>query len=351
MQIDVLVVGQGLAGSLLAWELCRRQLRVVVVDNGLQNASQVAAGLINPVTGQRLVKPSDLETLLPVALDVYRTLAACFRRNFFVPMPMLRILRSQREQEMAERRLAQAAYRDYLLACKTAPDDVQAPFGMLWQKQTGYLQTEALLAELRAELIAGGCYRRETVDFDAIRLEPDLAWRDIRPSHIVFCEGHRARVNPWFGGLPFQLVKGEILAGETVDVLPARILNYGHWLIPLDAQRFKTGATFDTQLIDENPTPPARQTLLASVQTVCPRWRYASIDQHRAGIRPATLDKQPFVGSHPRYPRLHIFNGFGAKGSLAIPWYAARFADYLQTRGELPPSADIRRYHATHFAD
>ena len=52
---DYLIIGQGLAGSLLTWELLQRGCKIIVVDNGLENASKVAAGLINPVTGMRLV--------------------------------------------------------------------------------------------------------------------------------------------------------------------------------------------------------------------------------------------------------------------------------------------------------
>ncbi len=53
---DFLIVGQGLAGSLLAWELMQRGAKVLIVDNGMPNASQVAAGLINPITGMRFAK-------------------------------------------------------------------------------------------------------------------------------------------------------------------------------------------------------------------------------------------------------------------------------------------------------
>ena len=56
MDIDYLIIGQGLAGSLLAWELINRNCKVVIIDNGQENASQVAAGLINPIAGQRFVK-------------------------------------------------------------------------------------------------------------------------------------------------------------------------------------------------------------------------------------------------------------------------------------------------------
>ncbi len=39
-----------------------------------------------------------------------------------------------------------------------------------------------------------------------------------------------------------------------------------------------------------------------------------------------------------------IFNGFGAKGGLLIPWYAKQFANHLVNGEPLDPAADIRRY-------
>lgn len=349
MQIDVLLIGQGLAGSLLAWELLQRQLRVVVVDDGAENASQVAAGLINPVTGQRLVKQVDVENLLPAAMHAYRQLERQFGQAFYQQMPMLKILRTAKELEIAERRLSQADYRGYLSKLAAAPKRINAPYGVLQQGQTGYLRTEALLSRLRDFLRKKHCYRRHTLQYEEINLEPALRWQAIYPRHIVFCEGYQALTNPWFKYLPFQLAKGEILGCESRRDIPQQILNYGHWLIPLESGRFKTGATFETDQVDHVPTEAAKTALLASLRAVCPEQQALDVYQHRAGIRPATRDKQPFIGTHPLYPQLHIFNGFGAKGSLAIPWYAARFADYLQQHAGLPPGCDIRRYDKTYF--
>ncbi|MDT4288373.1 FAD-dependent oxidoreductase [Methylomonas sp. MO1] len=349
VQIDVLLVGQGLAGSLLAWELLQRQSRIVVVDDGAESASQVAAGLINPVTGQRLVKQVDVETLLPAALHAYRQLGTQFGQSFYLQMPMLKILRSAKELEIAERRLRQPDYRDYLTGLAHAPERIDAPNGVLQQRQTGYLRTEALLSQLRDFFSNKNCYRRNSLHYSDIHLEPTLRWQGIYPRHIVFCEGYQSVSNPWFKYLPFQLAKGEILGCESRQDIQQQILNYGHWLIPLGAGRFKTGATFDTNQLDNLPTQAAKTALLASLRAVCPQQRSLDVYQHRAGIRPATQDKQPFIGTHPRHSQLHIFNGFGAKGSLAIPWYAARFADYLQQNAGLPPACNIRRYDKSHF--
>jgi glycine/D-amino acid oxidase-like deaminating enzyme len=62
------------------------------------------------------------------------------------------------------------------------------------------------------------------------------------------------------------------------------------------------------------------------------------------GVRPATRDRQPFLGVHPQHQHLAIFNGFGAKGSLMIPWFSQQMCHYLLHHQVLSDEADIRRF-------
>lgn len=349
MPIDVLIVGQGLAGSLLAWELMRQHVRVMVIDHGGTNASQIAAGLINPVTGLRLVKTAEIERLLPVAMQCYQQLEAAFKQRFFVPIPMLRVLRNEREWRLAQQRLGQAGYQAFLTNCSASPPGINGPFGMLQQRQTGYLKTRQLLSRLRDFFVANDCYRQVTLDYREIKFKPYLQWRDLRPQHIVFCEGYRATVNPWFGRLPFQLAKGEIISCKTDAVYPDQIVNFGYWMIPTELHQFRIGATFDPVNLDTQPTKHASNQLRQALVEVCPSIQPIEIVEHQAGIRPATLDKQPFIGPHPVYGHLHIFNGFGAKGSLTIPWYARQFVAVLNQAASLPVATHIQRYYDSHF--
>ncbi|MCQ8106392.1 FAD-binding oxidoreductase [Methylomonas sp. SURF-2] len=349
MRIDVLIVGQGLAGSLLAWTLMRQNQRVMVIDNGNENASQVAAGLINPVTGQRLVKSAEIDELLPSAMQCYRRLSEAFQQRFFVELPMLRLLKNARERRLAEQRLKQPEYQAFLTSYTDKSSASGIPHAALWQRQTGYLQTGLLLSRLREFFIANASYRRDSFDYDGLMLRPELAWREFTPRHLVFCEGHHGRQNPWFGGLPFQPAKGEILSCRGPLNRPEHIINFGHWLIPTETQHFKLGATFEPGITDTQPSARARRVLLQSLTAVLPDLQVVEVLSQQAGIRPTTLDKQPFVGSHPRHANLHIFNGFGAKGSLAIPWHAERFVAALRRQALPPASANIQRYYATHF--
>lgn len=350
MIIDYLIIGQGLAGSLLAWELIQRDCKVVIIDNGQKNASQVAAGLINPVTGMRFVKSADVDTLLPTAKQSYSKLADIFQQPFYIEKPMLRLFRSGTELTHCLKRLADPDYLDYLGAITPSDQVIKnlvTPFGFLQQKQTGYLLTRPLLTCLKDFFIAKHCYRLANVDYQDIQLQPLLRWQDIFPKQIIFCEGHHATTNPWFSWLPFQPVKGEILTLAHQIELPDKILNYGNWLIPVNRHHIRIGATFDRENLNTLPTECGKNNLLNTLKSISANLAQATLINHQANIRPCTLDKQPFIGHHPQHPQLTIFNGFGAKGSLQIPWYSRHFVDSLLNNTILP--SNIQRHYATHF--
>jgi glycine/D-amino acid oxidase-like deaminating enzyme len=55
---DYLIVGQGLAGTSLAWHLKESGKKILIVgDSSLPSSSKVAAGIFNPLTGKNWSKP------------------------------------------------------------------------------------------------------------------------------------------------------------------------------------------------------------------------------------------------------------------------------------------------------
>ncbi len=346
MKIDYLIIGQGLAGSLLAWELIQRQKKVIIVDNNQSNASLVAAGLINPVTGMRFVKSADVDQLLPTAISYYQKLTQHFKQPFYVEKPMLRLLRNDKELAACQKRFKDPLYSPYLDKILPAPPKIESLLGILKQNKTGYLLTLPLLSALKDYFISLNAYIKSDLQYQEISLSPQLQWKDIPAKKIIFCEGHLATNNPWFSALPFQLVKGEIITATSMQDIQQNILNYGHWFIPLDNRTFRTGASFDRENINTTVTALAKNTLFDSLKRVYPTLAIKQTIKQQAGIRPTTLDKMPFIGSHPHHPELVIFNGFGAKGSLQIPWHCQQLADHLIHNKAISQTCDIKRYHS-----
>lgn len=349
---DFLIIGQGLAGSLLGWELIQRGCKVMLIDNGRENASQVAAGLINPITGMRFVKSADVDTLLPTARHCYSQLADFFQQEFYIEKPMLRIFHSDNELKTATKRFNNPDYQTYLGDIQPpgeAINNLATPFGFLEQKQTGYLLTRPLLSCLKAFFIAKDSYRQADFDYRDVQLQPSLRWQDIDPKQIIFCEGYQATQNPWFSWLPFQPVKGEILTLEHRTAVPDKILNYGNWLIPLNDHRIRIGATFDRENLDTQATEQGKNDLLDALSQVSTDLIQSTLIDHQANIRPCTQDRHPFIGWHPQHKQLAMFNGFGAKGSLQIPWHSRHFAEALLNGAPLLQTCTIQRHYETHF--
>lgn len=348
-EVDCLILGQGLAGSLLAYRLMQRGERVLVVDDGHASASStVAAGLINPVTGKRLVKSVGVDACLPVARACYRELASLLGNELLVDKPMLRLFHAEEMRLRWQQRREEPGYDAYLgeiLSPAQLPAPVRAKYGAGVQRQIAYLRTRPLLHGLRDWLRQQSAYMSATFAYQDLVVRDDgIAWRDVTAGRVIFCEGYKASQNPWFDWLPFQSAKGEFLTLSCDEPLPDFILNAGQWLMPRGDGRYRLGASYEHEQLDEQVTAEARDMLLQALPKLLAGPPPFQVVGQEAGVRPTTSDRQPFIGVHPRCPGVYIFNGFGSKGSLLIPWHVEQFVGYLNEGGPLPPGCDIHRH-------
>lgn len=183
----------------------------------------------------------------------------------------------------------------------------------------------------------------EKFEMEALQLnDKSITYKDIHAKAIIFCDGVSAASNPYFQQLPFGPNKGEVLLVE-IDGLPgSHIYKRGMNLVRYDHNIFWMGASFKWDHEHEQPTPEFREQTLASLQ----RWLKLPVKlvDHLASIRPATLERRPFVGFHPVYPQLGLFNGMGAKGCSLAPWFAKEFVAHLAAKGNISPEVSIDRF-------
>jgi glycine oxidase len=344
---DILIVGAGLAGSILTYRLALAGQKVLLVsDPSIVSASRAAAGLINPVTGQRLVLQEGIEELLASAQNFYCDLEAQFDINILHKRKMLRVFRSEKEKAVWENRTHDPAYSPYIDHELHDDPGINTDHGAFFQHHTAYLDTNTMLDALHKRFREQATLIEMPLLYDDIIIESDnVQWQGVQADRIIFCEGWRGQKNPWFDWLPFQPVKGEILTLSTDSTIPTHTINRGKWLLPINKETFKFGATYDRNELNETPTEEAKQELLNAMEHIFPAMPSARVTNHAAGVRPGTKDKQPFVGIHPEHAQLGIFNGFGSKGSLMIPWHAEQFKCHLLDGTPLLEQADIRRWH------
>ena len=83
------IIGQGLAGSILAYFLLKEGQKVKIFNSpDIPSSSKVAAGIYNPVTGKRLVKTWLADKIFPFLEDFYPQLEQELNAKFFHPMSL-----------------------------------------------------------------------------------------------------------------------------------------------------------------------------------------------------------------------------------------------------------------------
>lgn len=346
-----LLIGQGLAGSLLADALLRHGQRVQVVADARPTSSGAAAGLFNPVTGRKPQLTWLADALFPYLHRFYPDLEHRLGAKFYHPLPLYRPFGSPEERTFGLSLAEQPELREFL---QPAPDDaayaatVRNEFGGLRTPGAGWVDVPTLLAAFRREWERRGIFRETTFSHTGLTITPQgVTWEGQTYATVIFCEGVYGATNPFFAWLPFNPVKGESLTLRLAGPVPPGIVNRGVWLIPRTDEQTghataRVGATYVWRPLTWQPTTEGRELLLQKLNVwLKPEYE---VTGQVAGIRPAVQGRRPLLGLHPEFPRLGIFNGLGSKGVSLAPFFAQQFAEFLVSGKELHEAVNINRF-------
>ncbi len=344
---DYLIVGQGIAGTLLAHFLTRAGFRILVVDKPHRSASSMkAAGIINPITGRRYAKSWMIGQLLPFAKKTYLELEQEFNIRIWQDRNLLRALPSIQDENEWWRRSAFPDFAPWF----ASEADLAGFEGILkpvraWGETIGAAQVNfpALLNAFRDRLLKEKSILEEEFDFDKLSFEEGNPVYDAMPfKGVIFCEGARAVKNPWFNYLPFVPTKGEYLVVKIPGVRFPKMVKNGVTIVPLGGERFWVGASSRFEYDDDLPSPEQKEWLLNRL--VKALQVPFEVLTHEAAIRPTVFDIRPFIGRHPDGNGLFIFNGLGTKGASLAPYFARHFTSHLVEGTPLLKEVDIVRF-------
>ena len=345
-QYDFMILGQGLAGTVLSYTLMSQGYQVLVCDAGSgDTSSRVAAGLYNPITGRKMNKTWWADRLFPLIAPFYKELETLTERHFLHETPIYRPFVSVEEQNDWQARAADPAFAPYIrqLHLKSLYPVAEAdPFGGLELAMSGWLDIPTLLDGYRHWLQQKDALLPEQLDFAALEPTPQgFCYKDLHMRYVVDCTGNAALQNPWFDWLPFRPVMGEIIT-VAADFDPNRIVNRGVFLVPFGESRLRVGATYHWKELSTEPREEGVAELEERMQQL------ATLDyqvvQAEAGIRPATKDRRPMLGSHPEQPHMLLFNGLGTKGVSLAPYMAQCFCAWISAKEALPDEVNVKRF-------
>lgn len=315
---DFLIVGQGLAGSILAYTLIQKGYSIKLIDNRFKGSSSIiSAGIINPFTGPRLKLTENFFDKFKQASYFYQAIEKKLNTKLFHSVLQQRFLASSME------------YGYYLKRALAYPKSLKlVSKDMLTIHDTAIVNVHHFLNLSREyftqnESLENGYFDHTLVQFN----KHQLIYKDTMFNHLIFCEGHQNIYNPFFKHDLFQLSKGSIMQVE-IQNLEKTLYNWGQWLSPNfnGQQDFFLGASYHWDLKHEPDFEQEFHVLLAKLPAYLSHLKI-QVKRHQTGIRPTTHNRQTLIQPSPVDDRLWMFNGFGSKGCLEIPYHAEKFAN------------------------
>jgi glycine/D-amino acid oxidase-like deaminating enzyme len=346
MQADYLIIGQGISGTMLSWYLFKEGKSFIVIDEEKEDsASQVAAGIINPVTGRRYAYSWMIETVMPFAKDVYEEMGLYFNTRYIFTKNIIDFFPSaQMRQAFIERLEENDTYLHAYPDQNRFNQYFESAFGCGEISPAYSVHLSLLLADWRKKLKEINALLKEKFNIENLQVTKDgVRYGDIHAEKILFCEGSEGAHNPWFRLLPFAPNKGEALIIETEDLDPSHLYKKGYLLCPLPVQNtFWVGSNYQWEFSDGLPSTAFRE----HAETVLRNWLRSpfKVMFHKAAIRPATIERRPFAGFHPLHPQIGILNGMGTKGTTLAPFFAHQLVQHLVHGFPIQPEADISRF-------
>jgi glycine oxidase len=348
MKFDYIIVGRGIAGTMLSYFLLKENKKVLVIDTpGSSTSTYVAPGVLNPITGRRMVKSWMVDTLLPFAVQTYSALEELVDKKIFYPRNLLRFFPTLVEKGDALKKKNDpqtSAYIEKIYDELIIKGITESAEGGCEITASGYVDTVVLLKYFGEYLKKNGALTEENFDYSDLEIIDDktIRWKDIEAGKIIFCEGYKVISNPFFGHLPLAPTKGELLTIHAPELETDKIINKGIAIIPVGNNIFKVGATNEWAYETEGITEKNREELVSKLNKII-TVPY-QILQQQAGIRPTVKDRRPLIGLHPEHKNIGLFNGLGTKGMMLAPYLAKHFVDVLEKGEELMKEVDIMRF-------
>jgi glycine/D-amino acid oxidase-like deaminating enzyme len=350
MQIfDYILVGQGISGTILGYELRKagysvKQFDVIAKDT----PSRVAAGIWHPMVFKRFTKGWMADEFIAAAEVSYAEMQTTTSSHFFHPKPYARLLGDIEERNNWDIKSAEPMLQTYMQESRSNKNssikaDIIGPV-----KHAGFLDTELFLSEMRTyfgnTLVDGEFYPEfVTHDDSGVTYMPNEG-EAMRANRLVFADGPRALKSSYFDWVPFQPVKGEVITIYSAGLRSEAILSKGVFICPIGGNLYNVGATYDWRELNTEPTEEGLSSLKEKLDTML-HVSYEVV-AHRAGIRPAVRGRRPLLGNHPEYKNIWLFNGMGSKAVLMAPYWAKHIMKHWHQEEPISEEVNLKRFYS-----
>lgn len=350
-QKSILIIGGGLSGTFMAAESLLAGHEVTLIDEARpDSATQVAAGLFNLITGRKAVLTWRAHELKSALNDFFDRPQFASLKQHLHPASIYRPFKNPGEYNDWCSKSIKEEYEAIvrIVSAPRTPGQIYNEYGGLEILDCGWLETapfvEEALALMQTELgLTLHRGRFEVDSFDPVAAKANIAGKEFVYDEVVFAEGTALLQNPLWNWLGIRPLKGQILDVEIEDWNPGFVLLRKMFFLPRGNNFYTVGSTYENDFTEAGPTKEGIEEISRGIKAAI-KMPFRVVEA-RAGIRPTTPNQRPVWGRHPKYPKLYLLNGMGAKGVLQAPWSAKTMRKWMDgEETDTPTETGVARF-------
>ena len=340
--VDYIIVGDGYAALFFAHQLTKNKKSFVIFSEGRKSASQISAGIVNPV----VLKKFTTFWLAQEQLDFLKTTLDEIEEytgvNYLINATIHRIFHDENEQKLWLKKSQSEELEGFLDKNFERLEVVKNDCNTGIVKQSarlnvqGFFNDQLTFHQTNSQLI------NEKFNYHELNVA-ESTYHDYRFKNIVFCEGMGVKNNPYFSDIPVIPNKGHHIRVILSQPIPENLtIKKKHFLFPLNNGMYFYGGTYDREQLHEHIDESAIEQLRNGLSEFYPL--DFDIEEVHFGFRPTVKDRRPIVGRHPVHADLYVFNGLGARGILNGCYFSKSLYDHIENNTTLPTEISLERF-------
>ena len=339
-KVDYIIVGDGYAAMFFAHRLIVNNKSFVLFSEGKKSASQISAGIINPVVLKKFTTFWLAHEQIDYLKKTLTEIEIYTGKNYLIEENIHRIFHDENEKKLWQERSETPDLLPFLNKDFEFLPTIKNHFGTGIVNHSARLDVHNFFEDILSYLEKNNFLIREKFDYTEIK---ENVYKNIQYKNIVFCEGMGVKQNPFFKDIPLIPNKGHHLKVKLSTEIPNQYtLKKKHFIFPLDKETHYYGGTYDPIERKNKIDDFAKKQLVDGLSEFYPH--DFKIEEINFGFRPTVKDRRPILGNHQQHPNFYVFNGLGARGILNGCYFSKDLFEHIENGKPLHPEVNLKRF-------